>query len=106
MDAKAPTCTEAGYAAHYKCEDCGKIWSDEGLINNTDMAQLTLPATGHKYENGVCTVCGAEDPDYQEEDEDDGGGGSAVTFGGAAFAAAGVLAAAAAAALLKRKSNR
>ncbi len=23
-----------------------------------------IPATGHKFENGVCTVCGAEDPDY------------------------------------------
>ena len=24
----------------------------------------TIPAKGHNYENGVCTVCGAEDPNY------------------------------------------
>ena len=104
VDAKAPTCTEAGYAAHYKCEECGKIWSDEGLVNNTDLEQLTIPATGHKYEDGVCTVCGAEDPDYVKEDE--GGCGSAVTYGGAMIAAAGILAAAAALTVLKRRENR
>lgn len=42
----APTCTEGGYTLH-KCA-CG----DEYRTANT-------PAAGHKYENNICTVCGA-----------------------------------------------
>lgn len=26
-----------------------------------------IPAKGHDYQDGKCTVCGAEDPDYQPE---------------------------------------
>ncbi len=28
-----------------------------------------IPATGHTFENGVCTVCGAADPDYVKPEE-------------------------------------
>ena len=48
----APTCTEAGYTT-YTCGHCGDSYvSDE------------VAALGHSYENGSCTACGAEDPDY------------------------------------------
>ena len=47
----APTCTEAGYTKH-ECS-CGEYTtSDE------------VPATGHSYVMGVCSVCGAVDPDF------------------------------------------
>ncbi len=45
----APTCTEDGYTL-YSCA-CG----------NTEQRDL-VAATGHSYADGVCTVCGAIDP--------------------------------------------
>jgi transposase-like protein len=29
VKSKAPTCTEAGYEAHYECESCGKLFADQ-----------------------------------------------------------------------------
>ena len=52
----AATCTTAGVKT-FTCE-CGDSYTEE------------IPATGHSYVNGVCTVCGAADPDYN-------GGGTA-----------------------------
>ena len=46
-----PTCTEDGYTT-YTCA-CGDSYVD----NET-------PANGHSFTNGICTVCGDEDPDY------------------------------------------
>lgn len=46
-----PTCEENGYTT-YTC-DCGDSYiADE------------VPATDHTYEEGICTGCGQEDPDY------------------------------------------
>ncbi len=45
-----PTCTQPG-SIEYECTGCG-----ETMIE-------TIPATGqHNYVNGVCTVCGADEP--------------------------------------------
>ena len=46
-----PTCTEQGYTT-YTCE-CGDSYVAD-----------YVPATGHNFVNGVCTVCQAVDPDY------------------------------------------
>ena len=43
-----PTCTKDGYSGDLVCKDCGR----------TIEKGETLPKTGHKYVNGVCTVCG------------------------------------------------
>ena len=48
----APTCTQAGFTA-YLCA-CG-----DGYIGGV------TAALGHQYTAGSCTLCGAEDPDYQ-----------------------------------------
>ena len=48
----APTCTEAGYTT-YTCARC----SDSYKGNEVE-------ALGHEYKDGVCTRCGAADPDY------------------------------------------
>lgn len=48
-----PTCTEIGTNT-YVCANCGKTQVEE------------IPALGHTYENGVCTVCGAEEPVMQD----------------------------------------
>ena len=50
----AATCTEAGYSGDQVCKWCG-----ETVKKGTE-----IPALGHKFENGVCTVCGAADPNY------------------------------------------
>ena len=56
VDAKAPTCTKDGNAAYWVCEDCGLLMDADGNVLKSVPA---IPATGHKYQNGVCTVCGA-----------------------------------------------
>ena len=46
----APTCTDAGKEG-YRCAVCNQFVGETKEI----------PATGHKYENGVCSGCGASD---------------------------------------------
>lgn len=46
----AATCTTAGVRT-YTCE-CGESYTE------------SIPATGHTYADGVCSVCGAADPNY------------------------------------------
>ncbi len=48
------TCTENGRETSY-CSHCGASSS------------RTVKATGHKFEEGVCTVCGEKDPNYKAE---------------------------------------
>lgn len=48
----APTCTESGYTVS-KCTRCGE---EEGERTN-----IVAPL-GHEYKNGVCTRCGAPEP--------------------------------------------
>ena len=55
VDAKAATCTEAGYTGDEVCTVCGEVIEKGEAI----------AALGHDYKDGVCTVCGAEDPDYK-----------------------------------------
>ena len=52
VDAKAPTCTEAGNREYWYCEVCGAV-----LEQGKAIAKVA-----HHYENGVCTACGAADP--------------------------------------------
>lgn len=54
VEAVAATCTEAGLTAGTKCSVCDKVLSGCEVVD----------ALGHSYAEGVCTVCGAEDPDY------------------------------------------
>lgn len=56
--AKAPTCTKDGNAAYWVCEDCGLLLDADGKVLK---AVPVIPATGHKYQDGVCTVCGADE---------------------------------------------
>ena len=56
-NAKTETCGEAGYTGDTYCLGCGeKIATGE-----------EIPATGHNYANGVCSVCGGADPNYTPE---------------------------------------
>lgn len=54
-----PTCTQAGLTEGKVCVDCGEFVVEPKEV----------PALGHAFELGKCTVCGADDPDYVPEDE-------------------------------------
>lgn len=58
----APTCTESGYTVS-KCTRCGKEIGER--------TNLVAPL-GHEYKNGVCTRCGAPEP------QENGGSSSAA----------------------------
>lgn len=51
------TCTEDGYTGDTVCPVCGYVVA----------GGVAIPATGHSYQNGVCTVCGAEEPAKDED---------------------------------------
>ena len=55
------TCTQDG-SVTVTCDDCGAVLSTEAI-----------PATGHDYKDGKCTVCGAAAPDYRPEQPEDPG---------------------------------
>ena len=52
-DAKEASCTEAGYTGDTVCTVCGEEVKGE-----------EIPALGHKFANGICTVCGVKDPTF------------------------------------------
>lgn len=49
------TCTEKGYSGDLRCSACAML---------IEIGEI-LPVTDHTYENGICTYCGAEDPNYE-----------------------------------------
>ena len=57
VGAKDATCTQDGYTGDEVCKTCGKTVKQGEVI----------PATGHSFQDGKCTVCGAEDPNHQPE---------------------------------------
>lgn len=65
VDAKAPTCEESGNIAYWVCNECGKYFSDADGTQVITLEETVLSATGHHFDNGVCTACGAKDPAYQ-----------------------------------------
>ena len=54
---KEATCLETGYSGDVYCDDCDELISEGMEVGLAD----------HEYENGVCKVCGAADPDYVPE---------------------------------------
>ena len=58
-EAKAATCTEDGNYAYWTCDVCGWVFSDETGATRTTVEAQRIPATGHNYESGTCTDCGA-----------------------------------------------
>ena len=49
VEAVPATCETAGTSAHWKCEVCGKLFSDAEGRTETTLEKLTIPATGHAY---------------------------------------------------------
>lgn len=54
------TCTKKGVTTYTATvEFNGQTYTDTKVVAD-------IPATGHDYENGYCTICGKKDPDYVE----------------------------------------
>ena len=67
------TCTESGVTTYMATfEFNGQTYTD-----TKDVADI--PAIGHSYEDGKCTVCGAADPNYKPTESDNGNSDSSVT---------------------------
>lgn len=49
------TCTKTGLTEGSHCADCLEVLKK----------QETIPAKGHSFKDGKCTVCGEKDPDYK-----------------------------------------
>ena len=47
------TCEQVGWETFHYCADCGE---KSGYVE--------LPPTGHRFVNGVCEICGIDDPNY------------------------------------------
>ena len=62
--AKEATCKEEGNIAYWKCSECGKCFSDEACTKEITSEDIVIERKAHNYRDGICTVCGAEDPDY------------------------------------------
>ena len=66
VETNAPTCTEDGNEAHYKCTRCYKLFSDEEGKNGTTLADVTISKTGHSFtdytynSDATCTEDGTE----------------------------------------------
>ena len=61
INTKVPTCTEVGYLRDfYRCDICGRCYSDADGKNEIPLESVTIPATGHTFNgyNGDCSVCG------------------------------------------------
>ena len=49
VEAVPATCETAGTSAHWKCEVCGKLFSDVEGKAETTLEKLAIPAIGHAY---------------------------------------------------------
>ena len=61
---KDATCTADGNEEYWTCEICGKHYKDESGTIPTTPEENKIPAEGHRFSGGTCTVCGAPDPNY------------------------------------------
>ncbi|MCM1267939.1 MAG: hypothetical protein NC302_08550 [Bacteroidales bacterium] len=62
IGAKTPTCMETGYTQHWKCSECGTLFSDAAGNTETTEAAITLSKTNHDIVpvgDGIykCTMC-------------------------------------------------
>ena len=80
VEAKEPTCSEAGNNAYYRCE-CGKFFTDEACKNETTEASQVIPAISHDaLTDGNCTtedkcpycgkIIGAANAEHTDKDGD------------------------------------
>lgn len=62
---KAATCTENGNTAYWTCRECDKCFADADGKTEVALADTVIKATGHKFADGKCTVCGDIDSTFK-----------------------------------------
>ncbi|MBQ8893107.1 MAG: hypothetical protein IJ043_01720 [Clostridia bacterium] len=60
VEAKEPSCEEAGNNEYYLCDTCGKAFKDAEGTQETTVEAETLPATDHAYPRGWTHVEGTD----------------------------------------------
>lgn len=61
---KDATCTAYGTEGYWTCGICGKHYKDEGGTVPTTPEDAVIPAIGHEFEGGLCSVCGTRDTSF------------------------------------------
>ena len=64
-EATPATCTEPGNVEYWTCDACGKHFIDENGTEEIEESEWIIPAAGHSYENGKCTVCSEIAPAFK-----------------------------------------
>lgn len=77
VEADEPSCTAGGTAEHWRCSECGALFSDSAGSKLVDADDLTIPASGHSwgepkwswdddYTKFVATFTCSNDPSHTE----------------------------------------
>ncbi len=61
---KDATCTAYGTEGYWTCGICDKHYKDEDGTVPTTPEDAAIPANGHEFEGGLCSVCGARDTSF------------------------------------------
>ena len=64
---KDATCTADGNTAYWTCGECNKYFADADGKTEVALADTVIKATGHKFADGKCTVCGAIDSTFKAD---------------------------------------
>ena len=62
------TCQAAGTKEYWVCSCCGKMFADSKGAEAITEIPVAPKLTTHKYQNGACTVCQGQDPNYNTKD--------------------------------------
>lgn len=62
--AVTPTCKVEGNVEYWYCSVCNTVWLDETQTQIADQESVKLATVDHSFEDGTCSICGAEDPNY------------------------------------------
>ena len=56
--AQEATCTTEGNTTYWRCDICGKYFTNRAANDEISPDECRLPPLGHSYQNGVCVLCG------------------------------------------------
>ncbi|MBO7674301.1 MAG: hypothetical protein J6S63_04765, partial [Atopobiaceae bacterium] len=66
VEAKDATCIEDGNAAYWVCTRCNAVFADEECEHEVDLADVTIPATGHAWSAWEVTTPATEEAEGVE----------------------------------------
>ena len=70
VEAKEPSCTEAGNIEHWICVSdilpCGKVFADENGVNELTLSEVTIDPLGHDWDEWTVTKPASADEEGEE----------------------------------------